>query len=99
MIELRLLRCLAICPRLVPVTPCALILPASTPRISIEASPAAFNVTATPATTSWATAWCDAAEAAPKSRLGLALTYARNQRQLLNRVLDCGEVDLSNNAA
>lgn len=40
-------------------------------------------------------AWCDTADAAPKSRLGLALTYARNQRQLLNRVLDYGEVDLN----
>ncbi len=43
--------------------------------------------------------WCDAAEATTKSRLGKALTYARNQRQLLNRVLDYGEVDLSNNAS
>ncbi|WKF85840.1 IS66 family transposase [Lacticaseibacillus pantheris] len=30
---------------------------------------------------------------------GSALIYARNQRQLLNRVLDYGEVDLSNNAS
>lgn len=43
--------------------------------------------------------WCDSANPAPKSRLGVALTYAINQRQLLNRVLDYGEIDLSNNAS
>ncbi|KRN18907.1 transposase IS66 [Lacticaseibacillus camelliae DSM 22697 = JCM 13995] len=29
----------------------------------------------------------------------MTLTYAINQRQLLNRVLDYGEIDLSNNAS
>uniref|UniRef100_UPI001CDCAE10 IS66 family transposase n=1 Tax=Lacticaseibacillus suibinensis TaxID=2486011 RepID=UPI001CDCAE10 len=30
-------------------------------------------------------AWCEQAAPAPKSRLGVALTYALNQRQMLNR--------------
>ena len=42
--------------------------------------------------------WCDQAVATPKSRLGRALTYAQNQRSALDRVLDYGEIDLSNNA-
>ncbi|CAJ1226774.1 IS66 family transposase [Lactiplantibacillus xiangfangensis] len=44
-------------------------------------------------------AWCDQAAPAPKSRLGIALTYALNQRRMLNRVLEFGEIDLSNNAS
>jgi hypothetical protein len=44
-------------------------------------------------------AWCEQAAPAPKSRLGVALTYALNQRQMLNRVLEFGEIDLSNNAS
>ena len=42
--------------------------------------------------------WCDQADATPKSRLGIALTYAQNQRATLNRVLKYGEIDLSHNA-
>ncbi|MGK4060632.1 transposase, partial [Loigolactobacillus coryniformis] len=42
--------------------------------------------------------WCDQAVATSKSRLGRALTYAQNQRSALDRVLDYGEIDLSNNA-
>lgn len=44
-------------------------------------------------------AWCDSANPAPKSRLGVALAYAQHQRSMLNRVLDYGEIDLSNNAS
>lgn len=43
--------------------------------------------------------WCDSANPAPKSRLGVALTYAVNQRRQLNRILEYGEIDLSNNAS
>lgn len=43
--------------------------------------------------------WCDQTETMPKSRLGKALTYAQNQRVTLNRVLEFGEIDLSNNAS
>jgi transposase len=43
--------------------------------------------------------WCDHENAAPKSRLGSALKYAQKRREALNRVLDYGEVDLSNNAS
>jgi len=43
--------------------------------------------------------WCDQADALPKDRLGKALAYAQGQRAALNRVLDYGEIDLSNNAS
>jgi hypothetical protein len=43
--------------------------------------------------------WCDQAEALPEDRLGRALAYAQGQRAALNRVLDYGEINLSNNAS
>ncbi|MFW4411600.1 IS66 family transposase [Lactiplantibacillus argentoratensis] len=43
--------------------------------------------------------WCDAADIPLKSTLGKAVTYAQNQRRSLNRVLEYGELELSNNAA
>lgn len=43
--------------------------------------------------------WCDQTESLPKSLLGKALAYAQGQRAALNRVLDYGEIDLSNNAS
>ncbi len=43
--------------------------------------------------------WCDKAVETPKSALGRALTYARNQRQELIKVLEHGTIDLSNNAS
>lgn len=43
--------------------------------------------------------WIDQADELPKSRLGKAIVYAQNQRVALNRILDHGELDFSNNAA
>ena len=43
--------------------------------------------------------WCDQVDTLPKGRLGKAIAYAQDQRIALNRVLDCGEIDLSNNAS
>ncbi|WP_268872169.1 IS66 family transposase [Lacticaseibacillus manihotivorans] len=43
--------------------------------------------------------WCDQTESLPKCLLGKALTYAQGQRAALNRVLDYGEINLSNNAS
>ncbi|WP_125572030.1 IS66 family transposase [Lacticaseibacillus songhuajiangensis] len=43
--------------------------------------------------------WCDHVETLPKDRLGKALAYAQGQRVALNRVLEFGEIDLSNNAS
>jgi transposase len=43
--------------------------------------------------------WCDQVDTLPKGRLGKAIAYAQGQRTALNRVLDYGEIDLSNNAS
>ena len=43
--------------------------------------------------------WIDQVDELPKSRLGKAITYARNQRVALNRVLNYGAIDFSNNAS
>lgn len=44
-------------------------------------------------------AWCDNVVVLPKDRLGKAIAYAQGQRASLNRVLDYGEIDLTNNAS
>lgn len=44
-------------------------------------------------------AWCDNVDALPKTRLGKAIAYAQKQRPALNRVLDYGEMDFTNNAS
>jgi hypothetical protein len=43
--------------------------------------------------------WCDQVDVLPKTRLGKAVAYARGQRAALNRVLDYGEIDFTNNAS
>lgn len=43
--------------------------------------------------------WVDTASVLPKARLGKAIVYAQNNRVELNRILDYGAIDLSNNAA
>jgi transposase len=43
--------------------------------------------------------WCDQVDTLPKGQLGKAIAYAQGQRTALNRVLDYGEIDLSNNAS
>lgn len=43
--------------------------------------------------------WIDVVNVLPKSRLGKAVTYARNQRVTLNRIINNGAVDWSNNAS
>lgn len=43
--------------------------------------------------------WCEQVDVLPKTRLGKAITYAQGQRVALNRVLDYGEIDLTNNAS
>lgn len=43
--------------------------------------------------------WIDTATTLPKARLGKAIQYARNQRDALNRILNAGAIDWSNNAA
>ena len=43
--------------------------------------------------------WIDAVDVLPKSRLGKAIVYARNQRASLNRIINNGSVDWSNNAS
>ncbi|WP_390406138.1 IS66 family transposase [Lacticaseibacillus jixiensis] len=43
--------------------------------------------------------WCDQVDTLPKGRLGKAIAYAQGQRVPLNRVLDYGEIDLTNNAS
>jgi hypothetical protein len=42
--------------------------------------------------------WIDGLTILPKGALGRAVQYALNQRQYLNRLLDYGELDWSNNA-
>ncbi|WP_080654127.1 IS66 family transposase [Lacticaseibacillus paracasei] len=42
--------------------------------------------------------WIDGLTILPKGALGRAVQYALNQRQYLNRLLDYGEMDWSNNA-
>ncbi|WP_158280516.1 IS66 family transposase [Lacticaseibacillus chiayiensis] len=42
--------------------------------------------------------WIDGLTILPKGALGRAIKYALNQRQYLNRLLDYGEMDWSNNA-
>lgn len=44
-------------------------------------------------------AWADSISAAPKSRLGIALTYLHNQWPYLIRFLEDGRLELSNNLA
>ena len=44
-------------------------------------------------------AWANTVSAAPKSRLGRALTYLRNNWQSLNAYLEDGRIELSNNRA
>ena len=44
-------------------------------------------------------AWANTVSAAPKSRLGRALTYLRNNWQPLNTYLEDGRIELSNNRA
>ena len=43
-------------------------------------------------------AWIDGLTALPKGALGRAVKYAQNQRIYLDRLMDYGEIDLSNNA-
>ena len=43
--------------------------------------------------------WIDQADELPKSQLGKAITYAQNQRATLNKIIEHGEFDFSNNAA
>ena len=43
--------------------------------------------------------YIDSADALPQSRLGKAITYARNQRVTLNRIVNIGSIDWSNNAS
>jgi len=43
--------------------------------------------------------WIDAVDVLPKSRLGKAVVYARNQRASLNQIINNGSVDWSNNAS
>ena len=44
-------------------------------------------------------AWLDAEEFLPKSLIGKAATYTRNQWRGLNRYLECGELTIDNNRA
>ena len=44
-------------------------------------------------------AWANVVSAAPKSRLGRALTYLQNNWQALNAYLEDGRIELSNNRA
>ncbi|WP_459756083.1 IS66 family transposase, partial [Pediococcus ethanolidurans] len=43
--------------------------------------------------------WIDMAQATPKSRLGKAITYALDQRTALDRLINMGSLDWSNNAS
>jgi len=43
--------------------------------------------------------WIDTASVLPKARLGKAIVYAQKNRVELNRILEYGAIDLSNNAA
>lgn len=43
-------------------------------------------------------AWIDGLTALPKGALGRAVKYAQNQRIYLDRLMDYGEIDFSNNA-
>ena len=43
--------------------------------------------------------YIDHTNAIPKGKLGKAITYAKNQRKLFNRLLDFGEIEWSNNAS
>ena len=43
--------------------------------------------------------WVERLEPVPGSKLAVAVTYAKNQKQYLNAFLDHGEVDISNNYA
>ena len=43
--------------------------------------------------------YIDMADALPKSRLGKAITYVKNQRDELNRIVNDGAIDWSNNAS
>ncbi len=44
-------------------------------------------------------AWIDQVNELPKSRLGKAITYTQNQRMALNKIIDYGSVDFSNNTS
>ena len=44
-------------------------------------------------------AWANTRHAAPKSKLGIALTYLQNQWEYLNNYLLDGRIELSNNRA
>ena len=43
--------------------------------------------------------WIDSAQVLPKSRLGKAITYAVDQRPTLDRLINIGMMDWSNNAS